>query len=233
MDELTLKLDKQEVLARIRETGIIPAVRVPSGEDALFAARAVFEGGIRVAEITMTIPGALDVISTLRREVPEMMVGAGTVWRTDIARLAIEAGARFLTTTGVVPEIVDYAVREKIPVLPGALTPTEVAAAWMSGADMVKIFPCSQVGGAPYIRMLKAPFPSVHFVASGGVSQQNAGDFILAGADVLGIGADLIPHEAIRDHRPEWIHELARRFLLMVKEARKKIAQNDDGWWYA
>lgn len=93
----------------------------------------------------------------------------------------------------------------------------------MSGADIVKIFPCSQVGGAPYIKMLKAPFPSVHFMASGGVTQQTAGDFILAGATVLGIGTDLMPHEAIRDHRPEWIHELARRFMLMVKEARRKM----------
>src|SRR5215469_8626614 len=137
------KMDKHEILARIQDTGIIPAIRVASAEDALFAGRAVSAGGIPVAEITMTIPGALDVVSTLRREIPEMIVGAGTVWRVDIARLALEAGARFLTTTGLVQEIVDYAVREKVPVLPGALTPTEVASAWMSGADMVKVFPCS------------------------------------------------------------------------------------------
>jgi 2-dehydro-3-deoxyphosphogluconate aldolase / (4S)-4-hydroxy-2-oxoglutarate aldolase len=217
------KPDKQEILARIHEIGIIPAIRVSTAEDALFAARAVFEGGIPIAQLTMTIPGALDVMATLAREIPEMIIGAGTVWTTDIARLALEAGARFLTTTGVVPKIIEYAVREKIAVLPGALTPTEVAAAWMSGADIVKIFPCSQVGGAPYIKMLKAPFPGVHFMASGGVTQQTAGDFILAGATVLGIGTDLMPHEAIRDHRPEWIHELARRFMLMVKEARRKM----------
>ena len=222
--------DKQEVLARLHEIGIIPAVRVPSAEDALFAARAVRQGGIPVAEITMTIPGALDAIATLAHESPEIIIGAGTVWKSDIARLAIEAGARFLTTTGIVPEIVDYAVREKIAVLPGALTPTEVASAWMSGADIVKIFPCSQVGGAPYIKMLKAPFPHVHLMASGGVTQHTAGDFILAGAEVLGIGAELIPHESIRDHRPEWIHELARRFLLMVKEARQRRAQNHLSW---
>jgi 2-dehydro-3-deoxyphosphogluconate aldolase/(4S)-4-hydroxy-2-oxoglutarate aldolase len=219
-------MDKREILARVHEIGIIPAIRVATAEDALFAGRAVFAGGIPVAEITMTIPGALDVVSTLRREIPEMILGAGTIWRPDIARLALEAGARFLTTTGLVPAIVEYAVREKVPVLPGALTPTEVAAAWMSGADMVKIFPCSQVGGAPYIRMLKAPFPSVQFIASGGVTQQTAGDFILAGASALGIGSDLIPQEAIRARRPEWIQELARRFLLMVREARQKLAQN-------
>jgi 2-dehydro-3-deoxyphosphogluconate aldolase / (4S)-4-hydroxy-2-oxoglutarate aldolase len=223
------KMDKQEVLARIHEIGIIPAIRVNSAEDALFAARAVYEGGIPIAQLTMTIPGALDVMATLAREIPEMILGAGTVWKADIARLALDAGARFLTTTGVVPEIVDYAVRQKIAVLPGALTPTEVAAAWMSGADMVKIFPCSQVGGAPYIKMLKAPFPSVHFMASGGVTQQTAGDFILAGATALGIGSDLMPHEAIRDHRPEWIHELARRFTLMVKEARRKMDHGRPG----
>ena len=220
------KMEKPEILARIEQTGIIPSIRVASADEALFAGRAVFAGGIPVAEITMTIPGALDVISTLRQEIPEMILGAGTIWRADIARLALEAGARFLTTTGFVHEIVDYAVREKVPVLPGALTPTEVAAAWMSGADMVKVFPCSQVGGPPYIRMLKAPFPNVHFVASGGVTQQTAGDFILAGATALGIGSDLIPHESIRDRRPEWVHELARRFLLMVKEARQRLAHS-------
>ncbi|HLH39239.1 MAG TPA: bifunctional 4-hydroxy-2-oxoglutarate aldolase/2-dehydro-3-deoxy-phosphogluconate aldolase [Bryobacteraceae bacterium] len=219
-------MDKQEILSRVHQVGIIPAIRVATAEDALFASRAVFAGGIPIAEITMTIPGALDVLSTLRREIPEMILGAGTIWRPDIARLALEAGARFLTTTGLVPAIVEYAVHEKIPVLPGALTPTEVAAAWMSGADMVKIFPCSQVGGAPYIRMLKAPFPSVRFIASGGVTQQTAGDFILAGASGLGIGSDLIPQEAIRARRPEWIQELARRFLLMVREARQKLSPN-------
>lgn len=221
--------DKQQILARIHETGVIAAIRVPSAEDAVFAARAIYAGGIPVAELTMTVPGALDVISTLAHEIPDLVVGAGTVWRMDIARLAIEAGASFLTTTGFVPEIVAYAVREKIAVLPGALTPTEVAAAWMAGGDMVKIFPCSQVGGPPYIRMLKAPFPDLRFIAAGGVTQQNASDFILAGADVLGVGSDLIPHEAIRKHRPEWIHELARRFLLMVREARGKIEQSRSG----
>lgn len=117
------KPDKQEILARIHEIGIIPAIRVSTAEDALFAARAVFEGGIPIAQLTMTIPGALDVMATLTREIPEMILGAGTVWTTDIARLALEAGARFLTTTGVVPKIVEYAVREKIAVLPGARPP--------------------------------------------------------------------------------------------------------------
>lgn len=219
-------MDKSEVLARIHKIGIIPAVRVANAEEALFASRAVHEGGIPIVEITMTIPGALDAIATLKRELPDMVIGAGTVWRSDIARLAIEAGARFLTTPGLVPEIVSYAVREKIAVLPGALTPTEVAAAWMAGADMVKIFPCSQVGGPPYVRMLRAPFPELQFIASGGVTQQTAVDFILAGTTALGIGSELIPHEAIRDRRPEWIYELARRFSMMIHEARARMTEN-------
>jgi 2-dehydro-3-deoxyphosphogluconate aldolase / (4S)-4-hydroxy-2-oxoglutarate aldolase len=219
-------MDKQEILRRIEEVGIIPAIRVSSPADALFAARAVYDGGVPIAELTMTIPGALDVIATLSAELPDMIIGAGTIWGTDVARLALQAGARFLTTTGMVPEIVQYAVAEKIAVLPGALTPTEVAAAWRSGADMVKIFPCSQVGGAPYIRMLKPPFPDVHFIASGGVTQNTAAEFILAGATALGIGSDLIPNEAIRAHRSEWIRELSRRFLLMISEAREKVARN-------
>jgi 2-dehydro-3-deoxyphosphogluconate aldolase / (4S)-4-hydroxy-2-oxoglutarate aldolase len=217
---------KNQILARIEEIGIIPAIRVSSADDALFAAHAVNAGGIPIAQLTMTIPQALEVIATLSRELPDMIIGAGTVWTIDEARAAVDAGARFLTTTGMVPEIVEYAVREHVPVLPGALTPTEIGAAVRAGADMVKIFPCSQVGGAPYIRMLKAPFPDVRFMASGGVTQQTAGDFILAGANVIGIGADLIPHESIRVHRPEWIQELARRFLLMVSEARERLEYN-------
>jgi len=219
-------MDKREVLERIEQIGVIPAVRVAHAEDALFAARAVSTGGIPIVELTMTIPGALEVISTLAREIPGIIIGAGTIWNQETARRSMEAGAAFLTTTGLVLDIVEFAQSENVPVLPGALTPTEIAAAWMAGADLVKIFPCSQVGGAAYIKMMKPPFPEVRFVASGGVTQQTAGDFILAGATVLGIGSDLIPHEAIRARRPEWIHELARRFTKTVKEARQRIASS-------
>jgi len=219
-------MHKHDIFRKIEEAGVIPAVRVASAQDALFAARAVSTGGIAVVELTMTIPGVFDVISTLTRELPEMIIGAGTLWDRETARRAVDAGASFLTTTGFVQDVIHFAVGEKVPILPGALTPTEIASAWMAGASVVKIFPCSQVGGPAYIRMMKAPFPELDFVASGGITQHNAGEFILAGASALGIGADLIPHEAIRAHRPEWIQELARRFTFMVREARQRVVEN-------
>ena len=217
-------MTRDEVRARIEEAGIIPAVRVSSAEDALFAAAAVASGGIPIIELTMTVPGAMEVITELVRNNPETVVGAGTVLDTDTARRCVEAGARFLTSTGLDPKIVEYARAQDIAVIPGALTPTEVIMAWKAGADFVKVFPCSQVGGAGYIRALKAPLPQVPLIASGGVNQQTATDFILAGAVALGVGADLIPHEAIVRRQADWIQELARRFVRVVREARERRA---------
>lgn len=215
-------MTREEVHARIEDVGIIPAVRVSSAEDALFAAEAVSSGGIPIVELTMTVPGAMELISELARNSPDTVVGAGTVLDVDTARRCVEAGAGFLTSTGFDPEIVEYARAQDIAVIPGALTPTEVIMAWNAGADFVKIFPCSQVGGAGYIRALKAPLPQVPLIASGGVNQQTATDFILAGAVALGVGADLIPHEAIARRQADWIQELARRFVRIVKEARER-----------
>jgi 2-dehydro-3-deoxyphosphogluconate aldolase / (4S)-4-hydroxy-2-oxoglutarate aldolase len=223
-------MDKERILDLIHQHGIIPAIRTASSEDAIFAARAVYSGGIPIAEVTMTIPGALEVIRTLSREIPEMIVGAGTLWQRTDAESAVEAGARFLTTTGLVAGVLEFAVREKIPAIPGALTPTEIATAWLAGADLVKIFPCSQVGGPAYIRMMTAPFPDVPFVASGGVTQRTAGDFVLAGAAALGIGSDLIPPDAVRNRHSEMIRELVRRFIQMVQEGRDTLAHKRGGF---
>jgi 2-dehydro-3-deoxyphosphogluconate aldolase/(4S)-4-hydroxy-2-oxoglutarate aldolase len=216
-------MTKAEVLSRIEAIGIIPAIRVPTADAALFAARAVIGGDIPVIELPMTIPGAIDVMATLVKETPGLIVGAGTLWDQVTARRCIDAGALFLTSPGLDPGMVEFAAKHGIAVLPGVLTPTEVMTAWRSGADMVKVFPCSQVGGPNYIRMLRAPFPDIPMIASGGVSQQTATDFILAGAAALGIGSDLIPNEAIRMRHPEWIHELARRFTNIVKSARERF----------
>jgi 2-dehydro-3-deoxyphosphogluconate aldolase / (4S)-4-hydroxy-2-oxoglutarate aldolase len=215
---------KEEVHACIEEIGIIPAIRVSSAEDACFAAETVNRGGIPIAEITVTVPGALEVISDLTRRIPEMIVGAGTVLDTETAKRCLDAGAKFLTSTGLVLEVVEFAAKNDVVVFPGALTPTEVITAWKAGADLVKIFPCAQVGGDSYIRALKGPLPQVPLIAAGGVNQQTALNFVLAGAAALGIGGELIPKEALQRRQAERILELARRFMKLVKNARSRMS---------
>ena len=214
-------MTREEVRTRIAEIGIIPAVRLYSESEALFAAEAVCSG-IPIVEVTMTIPGAIRVIGDLTRYRTDIIVGAGTVSDVETARLCLDAGAGFLTTPGLDLEIADFALKRDVAVLPGALTPSEVMAAWKAGADFVKVFPCAQVGGPDYIRALKAPFPQIPLIASGGVDQKNAADYILAGAAALGIGQHLIHQNAIKRRQREWIHELARRYTNMANEARSR-----------
>jgi len=216
-------MGRREVCNRIHEVGIVPAIRVDSSDDAVFAADAVASGGIPVVEVTMTVPGAIDVIADLVRRHPQMLVGAGTVLDRDTARRSVDAGAHFLTSPGLDPELLEFATGGEIAFLPGALTPTEVWATWKAGCDMVKIFPCAQVGGPKYIRALRRPFPHVPLIASGGVNQHTASDFMLAGASALGIGGALIPREAIENRQTDRIHELARRFLEAVRTARVQL----------
>ena len=210
----------KSVRDRIEEVGIIPAVRVDSVEDAIFAAQSVLRGGISVVEMTMTTPGAFEVIAELRQSDPYLVVGAGTVLDLDTARRCLDAGASFLTSPTLDLEIVDFGATNNMLVIPGALTPTEVATARKAGAARVKIFPCSQVGGPAYIRALKAPFPHVDLIPAGGVNQQTASDFIRAGSVAVGIGAHLIPSDAIHRRNADWIRELCVRFLGILKEAR-------------
>jgi 2-dehydro-3-deoxyphosphogluconate aldolase/(4S)-4-hydroxy-2-oxoglutarate aldolase len=211
---------KEEICGRIKAIGILPAIRVASAEDALFAAGEMFKYGISVVELTMTVPGAIGVISELARTTPELIVGAGTVLDLETARACVDAGAAFVTSPGMNPKIVEFTVRHHVAAIPGALTPTEVMVARDAGADLVKIFPCAQVGGPSYIKALKAPFPNVPFIASGGVDQVTASDFIRAGAVALGIRGKLIPPEAIERRDQNWIKELAGRFLGIVQRAR-------------
>jgi 2-dehydro-3-deoxyphosphogluconate aldolase / (4S)-4-hydroxy-2-oxoglutarate aldolase len=211
---------KDEVCARIREIGILPAIRVPSAEDALFAAGEMLKWGIPVVELTTTVPGAIGVIKELARTSPELLVGAGTVLNIETARACVDAGAAFITSPGMDPKIVDFTVRQNVAAIPGALTPTEIMMARDAGADLIKIFPCSQVGGPSYIKALKAPFPHVPFIASGGVDQVTASEFIRAGACALGIRGKLIPPEAVERRDENWIHELAGRFLGIVQRTR-------------
>ena len=213
-------MKRHEVRARIEESGILPSVRVTSREMALFAAETVYSAGIPVVEITMTTPGALEVIDDLAKRYPDMAVGAGTVLDEENARLCVDAGARFLTSPGFVPEVAAYANNVNVVVLPGALTPTEIIAAWKAGSDLIKIFPTGHIGGVKYVRALKVPLPQIPLIASGGVNQLTAFDFIQAGATAIGLGGELLPKEALHFRQVDRIHELANRFLGLVKDAR-------------
>jgi 2-dehydro-3-deoxyphosphogluconate aldolase/(4S)-4-hydroxy-2-oxoglutarate aldolase len=220
-------MTKKDVCAKIQSIGLIPAVRVSTPEDALLAAEAVSRGGIPIVELTMTVPKAAELITHLLKEHPQMVVGAGTVLDVETARACLGAGARFITSPGLDVPTVEFVVKQGVAVLPGALTPSEIIAAVKAGADFVKIFPCSQIGGPAYLRALRAPFPNVSFIAAGGVNQQNVGDYIQAGVAAVGIGANLIPPRAIEAKEPAWIVELARRFYHIVSQTRADIAPID------
>jgi len=220
-------VQKHEVRGWIEETGVIAAVRVLSEEDAYFAAQAVGEGGIPVIEITLTVPQATKVITHLMKSHPRMIVGAGGVTHPKAALDCLEAGAQFLTCDGFHPAVIDFAVKQSIVVIPGALTPTEVITAWEAGADFVKVVPCAQIGGESYIASLHSMFPHIPLIASGGVNQQNASNFVVAGAIGLGVGRELIPPDAIQRRQQERIGELARRFLGFVKAGRDHLAARE------
>ncbi len=213
-------MKRQEVSALIKTIGILPSVRVNSQELALFAAQTVYGAGIPIVEITLTVPGALEVVNEIAKRYPDMAVGAGTVLDEESARKCIDAGARFLTSPGYIPEVVAYARKIDVVVFPGALTPTEVIAAWKAGSDFVKIFPTGHVGGIQYLRALKIPLPQIPLIATGGVNQVNASDFILAGASAIGVGGEILPKEALHFRQVDRIHELVGRFLKLVKDAR-------------
>src|SRR5208337_72285 len=216
-------MKKSQVCGLIRAIGIIPAIRVSSGEDAHFAAEAVTRGGISIVEITMTVPGAVELISHLHRSKAKLTVGAGTVLDTETARKCIDAGACFITAPSFNPTVVEFVAKENIAVLPGALTPTEVLEAWNAGADFVKVFPCGPVGGDRYIKALHTALPQIPLIAAGGVNQQTAANFILSGATGIGVGTELIPTEAIEKRQAARIRELARRFAKLVKDAHEQV----------
>ena len=218
-------MNRAEVRARIEEVGIIPAVRVSSAHVARFAAESVASGGIPIVEIEMTVPGAIEVIRYLVQHTPDMIVGAGSVYDTETARRCIGAGVKFLTTDGLDLTIVDFANKEDIAVWPAALTPTEVITAWKAGPDFVKIFPCAPVGGESYIRILKKALVHIPLIAAGGVNQQTAQRFILAGATAIGVGGDLIPDDALRLKQADRIRELAQRFVRFVRDGRSQLAE--------
>jgi 2-dehydro-3-deoxyphosphogluconate aldolase / (4S)-4-hydroxy-2-oxoglutarate aldolase len=214
-------MTKNETLERILEVGLIPVVRAASGDEALAAVAAIGAGGIPIAEITMTVPGAVRVIEEVAaRSGSEVLVGAGTVLDAETARACILAGAEFVVSPALDLGTIAMCRRYGKLVLPGALTPTEILAAWQAGADLVKVFPCDSAGGARHIRSLKAPLPQIPLVPTGGVTLETAADFIAAGASALGVGSDLVNVRALRDGRAESVTERARAYVLAVREAR-------------
>jgi 2-dehydro-3-deoxyphosphogluconate aldolase/(4S)-4-hydroxy-2-oxoglutarate aldolase len=215
-------MNKAEVCVLIKEIAIIPAIRVSNAEEAHFAAEAIASGGIPIVEITLTVGGAVELISHLVRFHPKMIVGAGTVLNTDLATKCLDAGASFLTSPGRSLKVIEFAAKREMAVLPGALTPTEVIEAWEAGADFIKVFPCAELGGERYIKALRLALPQIPLIAAGGVNQQTAANYILAGATAIGVGTELIPTEAIERRQAKRIRELALRFSGFVKEARER-----------
>ncbi|HEX8566054.1 MAG TPA: bifunctional 2-keto-4-hydroxyglutarate aldolase/2-keto-3-deoxy-6-phosphogluconate aldolase [Pyrinomonadaceae bacterium] len=218
-------MDKREVIQKIVEIGLVPVIRASSEDEAMRVIDAILKGGISVLEITMTVPRAMKVMETLaERYGTDALIGAGTVLDAETARMCILSGAKFVISPALNLETIQLCKRYSITVMPGALTPTEVVTAWQAGADFVKVFPCSAMGGASYIKGLKAPLPQIELVPTGGVNLKTAADFIKAGSSALGVGADLVDVEAIRAGEASVVTERARQFLEIVQEARSANA---------
>lgn len=229
-DSFSIDLNREDIRALIGEIGIIPALRAVSADEALFVSDSLYRGGVPTIEISANPPAGVDVISRIVERAPKMIVGAGSITNLEVARQCLKAGARFLSSDVLMPDLIELARRENVCVLPGAFTPTEVLAAWTAGADLVKVVPCNAAGGAPFIQSLKAALPDVALIAAGGVTQQTAFDLVAAGATALGMGKELIPAEAIRTRHASRIQELARRFLNFVDSGRIEAAGRAAGY---
>jgi 2-dehydro-3-deoxyphosphogluconate aldolase / (4S)-4-hydroxy-2-oxoglutarate aldolase len=219
-------MNKQQLRTRVEEVALVPVIRTSSAEDARFAVEEVAAAGIPIIEVTMTVPGAIDVIREIVHTVPKVIIGAGTVLDAATASACIIAGAQFISNPALdVPTVQLVKEHPQVIMMSGALTPSEILAAWKAGADFVKIFPCSVIGGDNYIRALRRPFPDIPLIAGGGVTQQNAAHYLLAGASALSIGKELIPRESMLLHKPDRIRELTRRFAGIVRTTRARIAE--------
>ena len=219
-------MKKAEVLAAIHHLGLLPVLRAGSIDQALALAEAIAAGGVTVLEITMTVPGAIQVMRRLAETRPDLLIGAGTVLDPETARMCILEGAQFVVSPALNLATLDMCHRYSIAALPGALTPTEIVAAWQAGADIVKVFPASAMGGASYLRSIKAPLPQVELIPTGGVSLTTAEDFLHAGSFALGVGADLVDTRAMAEGRSEAITETARKYLDLVNRFRKRHSEN-------
>ena len=214
-------MSSQQTLQAILEIGVVPIIRCESASVALEAARAVYRGGIQALEVTMTVPGALRLLENLADEFGDRItLGAGTVLDPETARACMLAGAEFFVTPSLNLRTIEICKRYSKVVMPGALTPTEVVTAWEAGADMVKIFPVGNLGGPKYIKALKAPLPQIKMAPTGGVTLENAADFLRAGADAIAVGASLMDTKAMNSGDFDVIERKAQEFLNVVAQAR-------------
>lgn len=210
-----------EIKAEIERVGLVPVLRAQSEAEGHALVEAMLAGGVTVVEVTMTVPGAVDLLRALKKEHgSKLLLGSGTVTTAAQAAATIDAGAEFVVSPSLHPEVIAKTKELGKVSIPGALTPTEVITAWNAGADYVKIFPCSAVGGASYLRSLRAPFPQLQLIPTGGVTQQTAADFLKAGARALGVGADLVNAKAIAEGKPELVTDAARAYLEIIRAAR-------------
>jgi 2-dehydro-3-deoxyphosphogluconate aldolase/(4S)-4-hydroxy-2-oxoglutarate aldolase len=223
LEELTMLETTKQIIERV---GLIPVLRARSERQAHAVVQAMIAGGVSVVEVTMTVPGAVDLIKVLKHEYPGLLIGSGTVTTAKEAAATIEAGAEFVVSPSFHPEVVTTTHAFDKVSIPGALTPTEIITAWRAGADYVKIFPCSAVGGASYLKSLLAPFPDLKLIPTGGVTLQTAEGFIRAGARALGVGGDLVNLAAIDAGTPEIITETARAYLKVLAEVREQLVEH-------
>jgi 2-dehydro-3-deoxyphosphogluconate aldolase/(4S)-4-hydroxy-2-oxoglutarate aldolase len=218
-----MALTKTEVLQQLRKIGLVPVLRAESEEQGLALAEAIAAGGVTVLEVTMTVPGAVRLMARLTKERPDLLIGAGTVLDPETARICMLEGAQFVVSPALNVKTVEICQRYDIAVLPGALTPTEVVTAWQCGADVIKVFPANALGGAKYLKSLKAPLPQIELIPTGGVSLATAHEFLEAGAFALGVGADLVDTKAIAAGQHETITENARKYLEIVKHFHQHV----------
>jgi 2-dehydro-3-deoxyphosphogluconate aldolase/(4S)-4-hydroxy-2-oxoglutarate aldolase len=217
-------MKKQIILSSIVDIGIVPVVRTTSAESAIRAIEAIYQGGIRAAEITMTVPGAIRALEKVADQFGDKIVlGAGTVLDPETARACMLAGAEFFVTPSLNVKTIEMARRYSKAIMPGALTPTEVLTAWEAGADVVKVFPCGNVGGPKYIKALKGPFPQIEMCPTGGVNLETAGEFLKAGACAVAVGGELVDAKLIKEGRYDRIEELAKQYLEVVGKARAEM----------
>lgn len=217
-------MKRDAILSTIIEIGIVPVIRTETADAAIRAIDALHRGGIRIAEITMTVPGAIHALEKVADKFgDQILLGAGTVLDPETARACMLAGAQFLVTPNLNLKTIEIARRYSKVITPGALTPTEVVTAWEAGGDAIKIFPCSAVGGAKYIQALRAPLPQVEMIPTGGVNLETAGDFLRAGACAVAVGGELVDHTNVRAGNFDLFEERAKRFIEVVRKTRAEM----------
>lgn len=214
-------MDKTKIMQHMHELGLVPVLRASSAQEAITIADAILAGGVNILEVTMTVPGAIRVIEQLaNHHGDKLLLGAGTVLDAETARNCLLAGAQFIVSPALDVRTIELCRRYSVPIMPGALTPTEIVTAWQAGADVVKVFPCSALGGAKYLKALQGPLPQIQLIPTGGVSLSTAEEFLAAGAFALGVGGDLVDAKAAREGRTNVITENAQKYVGIVKKFR-------------